>query len=95
MFEGVIVIAFFGAMLWYIAELLIWPWKHAQGRIRNLEKAISNAEKDGLITKLRAWLNAPALRGNVQLYRELLKAELEFEKRKYEIYSSLRRDKHV
>jgi len=95
MFEQVIVISFVGAILWYLAELLLRPWKHSQNRIRELEKAISNVEKGGLTTKLRVWLNAPQLRGNVRLYRELLEAELEAEKRKYKIYSSLRRGEHV
>ncbi|MBO8175743.1 MAG: hypothetical protein H0Z18_10845 [Thermococcus sp.] len=95
MFEKLIVISFIGAMVWYIVELLLWPWKHSQNRIRELEKAISNVKKGGLRAKLMVWLNAPKLRGNIQLYQKLLEVELEAEKRKYEIYSSLRRDKHV
>jgi len=52
-------------------------------------------KKGGLKAKLLVWLNAPKLRGNLQLYLKLLKVELEAEKRRYEIYSLLRRDERV
>ena len=95
MFETLFAISFVGAVLLYIADLFIRPWKYSQERIRGLERRINDVKKDGLKAKLLVWLNAPKLRGNLQLYLKLLEVELEAEKRRYEIYSSLRRGRNV
>ncbi|ASJ13368.1 hypothetical protein [Thermococcus thioreducens] len=95
MFESLFAISFVGAILLYIADLFIRPWKYSQDRIKELERRLNIAREGGLKAKLLAWLNAPKLRGNLQLYQKLLEVELEAEKRRYEIYSLLRRGDHV